>query len=107
MWTRHGHQIVGTVALDPIIHDRPTVARCGGPAICKQCQMDVGQFQKEVKADEFGNIPLLDDTADNSRMLGRIRYALILTRPMSEVDLICERMARIISEHKVLTEQSG
>jgi hypothetical protein len=38
-WTRHGYQIVGTVALDP--RTRPDVVRCGGPRMCQQCKDDV------------------------------------------------------------------
>lgn len=48
------------------------------------------------------NIPQLDVFSDLVRMLGRIRMALIMTRPIDEADAICDRIATIIAEHRVL-----
>lgn len=39
VYTRHGHHIDGTV-LDKSA-DKPPVARCGGPALCANCALDV------------------------------------------------------------------
>lgn len=40
-WTRHGHPIPGVTVAG---HARPTaVARCGGPALCTQCALDVAR----------------------------------------------------------------
>jgi hypothetical protein len=56
MWTSHGHQIIGTIAQDPIASDRPKVARCGGPQMCKQCASEASKAQKEAGRDEFGEL---------------------------------------------------
>lgn len=37
-YTRHGHPIPGLALYPP---DRPPVARCGGPKLCRVCQADV------------------------------------------------------------------
>lgn len=54
MWTTHGHQIIGTIAEDPVIGQRPSVRRCGGPGTCKACDTEVTQIQKSLGLDEFG-----------------------------------------------------
>ena len=111
-WTSHGHQIIGTTALDPVSNDRPRIARCGGAGLCAQCSQEAAQAQKAAGQDEFGNapipdtsIPLLGPDDPDDRMLGRIRFALIVARrPASEVEWISDRMATIIAEHRVLLE---
>lgn len=37
-WTRHGHLIPGRTADE----NRPPVARCGGPKLCRQCDTNTG-----------------------------------------------------------------
>lgn len=114
MWTTHGHQIIGTIALDPISNDRPRIARCGGPEICKRCQIEVKQAQKDADLNEFGNktelseevIPVLNDESTIDRMLGRVKLALIVAkRPSSEIEAICEKLSMMCAEHKVLMDQ--
>lgn len=128
MWTTHGHQIIGTIALDPVSNLRPRVGRCGGPTGgCRQCEIESGQAQKDAGRDGFGNkiegadesqpapkkvsgfealesAPTLEETASLGRMLGRVRAVLLITRPMEEVDLICDRFAMMLAEHKVMME---
>jgi hypothetical protein len=41
-WTRHGHPIPGITVDGP---GRPPVARCGGPAICKDCAVNAAQIR--------------------------------------------------------------
>lgn len=43
-WTRHGHAIAGMkqTGKQPAL-----VARCGGPAMCRQCALDAGTFRHE------------------------------------------------------------
>lgn len=50
------------------------------------------------------DVPILDQEADDARMLGRVRMALLLTRPLSEVDAICERMIIWRTYYKIATE---
>lgn len=51
-WTAHGHHIAGTVKGD----DRPaSVARCGGPGLCKQCSQEAalnGEAKDNLKKAE-------------------------------------------------------
>lgn len=57
MWTTHGHQIIGTIALDPVTSERPSpVARCGGTSLCKKCAAESSVAQKEAGRDEFGRL---------------------------------------------------
>lgn len=46
-WTRHGHDIPGTTVAGG---RPPAVARCGGPALCRQCREDVAVAQGEKSA---------------------------------------------------------
>ena len=42
-WTRHGHPVDGVTVAGTT---RPNlVARCGGPAICKQCALDAERIR--------------------------------------------------------------
>lgn len=43
-WTRHGHPVEGVTVYG---RNRPAVARCGGPAICKQCAVDAERIRAE------------------------------------------------------------
>jgi len=44
MYTRHGHQIDGTIVETPLPEK---VARCGGPGLCAQCSIDASSAPKE------------------------------------------------------------
>lgn len=54
VWTKHGHQIVGTIAEDP--KDKPKTARCGGPGHCDECDNDVALAQLKEKL--HGGVPV-------------------------------------------------
>lgn len=56
MWTSHGHQIIGTIAEDPVLSNRPRIARCGGPNICRACTDEASRAQKAAGRDEFGRL---------------------------------------------------
>ncbi|MDN5929658.1 MAG: hypothetical protein L0I24_01090 [Pseudonocardia sp.] len=47
-WTRHGHDIPGVTVTGG---RPPAVARCGGPALCKQCarvaELEAGEMRTE------------------------------------------------------------
>lgn len=64
---------------------------------------DPGVFGFE--ADDPQVIDQIDGTAEDARMLGRVRMALIMTRPMSEVDAICDRLMHIVAMYRVREEQ--
>lgn len=42
MYTSHGHQIPGTPVEGD---DKPSVARCGGPKVCKQCGVEAAFYR--------------------------------------------------------------
>lgn len=108
MWTTHGYQIIGTIALDPHTNNRPAISRCGGPANnCQHCIQESVTAQKALGLDEFGNEPVLepvDGSSEPARILGRVLMALMRTRPMSEAEAISDRLSTIVAEHKVLME---
>lgn len=131
MWTSHGYQIIGTIALDPVSNDRPRVGRCGGPkGGCKMCEIEARQAQKDAGRDEFGNkltggdestpppldsaekeavkdLPVLDGSEPIARILGRARLALLAVRPIEEADAVSDRLASTIAEHNVLMAHHG
>lgn len=43
-WTRHGHPVDGVTVAGA---GAPRVARCGGPALCRQCREDAGRLQEQ------------------------------------------------------------
>jgi hypothetical protein len=54
------------------------------------------------------DIPELTAEAEDARMLGRCRMALMLSgRPMGEVDAISDRLAHVISGYRILLESNG
>lgn len=49
MYTKHGHQIEGTI----VEGERPSsVARCGGPGLCAQCSLEAARAPKEVHTED-------------------------------------------------------
>lgn len=47
-WTRHGHEIPGVTVAGA---DRPPIARCGGPGLCRKCAEDVTQAAHPIAID--------------------------------------------------------
>lgn len=51
------------------------------------------------------DIPVLDEDAEDARIIGRVRMALLLTRPESEADLISERVLKWCARYRVTEER--
>lgn len=41
-WTRHGHPVDGVTRYGS---NRPPIARCGGPGLCRKCAVDAEQIR--------------------------------------------------------------
>lgn len=46
-WTSHGHPVPGITVVPEPPATRPPVARCGGPALCRQCSVDAERIRAE------------------------------------------------------------
>lgn len=51
-FTRHGHQIIGTIAEER--PDNMSVMRCGGPGICHECSIDASAVR--VRVNPYGSV---------------------------------------------------
>jgi hypothetical protein len=54
---------------------------------------------------DWEKIPVLNEMASDARMLGRVRMALMMSRPQSEVDVICDRLVHILAHYRVGQEE--
>lgn len=79
-WTRHGHQITGT----PVEIPRPeTVARCGGPRMCRECAIDSAQANGVSNTDGI-DLQLEEGFRPEHPALGNVGD-LVLERKVLEV----------------------